>query len=73
MATTYNGKFKQVEALYIKGQEEPIKDCAVFFLDNFVIVATDQNETAPTWYNINIVEKLEGVTAETYKGRIGAY
>ena len=73
MATTFSGKFKQVKALYVKGEPEPIRDCAIYFLDNFVIVATDQNDTTPTWYNINLIEKLEGVTAETYKGRIGAY
>lgn len=52
----------QVEAIYIKDEPEPLKNCVVFILDRFVIVARDMNDGAPVWYNINRVEKLEGVT-----------
>ena len=51
----------QVEAIYIKGEPEPLKNRVVFIMDHFVIVARDQNDTAPTWYNVEMIEKLEGV------------
>lgn len=63
----------QVEAVYIKGQPDPIKNCAVFILDRFVVIEADPEGTSPIWYNVNLVEKLEGVTAETYKSKVGAY
>lgn len=61
----------KVKKAYIKGQTDPIRDCVVFILDNFVIIARNQNDNNPTWYNVNLIEKLEDVTAETYKTRIG--
>jgi len=33
----------------------------VYLADNFLIVAQDENDTSPTWYNIDTVERLEGV------------
>lgn len=49
------------KALFLKGQEEPLRDCVVCFAGSFVIVAKDNTDTAPTWYNVERVEKLEGV------------
>ena len=61
----------QVDTVYIKGRPDPIRNCIVFMLNNFVIIAKDPGDTRPTWYNVNLIEKLEGVQAETIKTRIG--
>ena len=71
MAIINTNKPLQAEAVYFKGQPEPFKNCVVFLLDHFVIVARDHNDTAPTWYNVSLIDKMEGVTAETYNTRIG--
>lgn len=71
MAKVDLNKPLQVGAVYIKGKPDPIQNCVVFVLDHFVIIARNMNDTAPTWYNVNLIEKLEGVAAETYKTRIG--
>lgn len=54
-------KFLQVDNIYIRNEPEPLKNRVVFIMDHFVIVARDQNDTAPTWYNVEMIEKLEGV------------
>ena len=61
----------KVEAVYIKGQPDPIRNCVVFLLDPFVIIARDQSDTEPDWYNVQLIEKMEKVTAEEIRTRIG--
>lgn len=38
-----------------------LNDCLVYILDFFVIVAIEGQEDAPTWYNADLIERLEGV------------
>lgn len=71
MATINTNKPLLVDALYIKGESDPVTNSVVFLLDHFVIVARDQNDTAPIWYNVDLIEKMDGVTAETYKMKVG--
>jgi len=61
----YNSKYMQVKAIYLKGCKEPIKDQVIYFTNHFIIAAGDAEETAPTWYNIDAIEKLEGVERYT--------
>lgn len=52
----------EVQAIYFKGNSKPLRNRIVFIADNFLIVGQDEEDTAPTWYNMDKVEKLEGVT-----------
>ncbi len=49
------------KAIYIKGISKPLRDKVVFFTDRFLIVAQDENDTAPTWYNVDRIDKIVGV------------
>lgn len=51
----------KVKGIYIKGNSKPLHDRICFIAGNFLIVAKDENDTAPTWYNVDQVNKLEGV------------
>ncbi len=53
----------KVKALYFKGNKESINDCIVCMMDQFVIVAKDENDAAPVWFNLDLIERLEGVEA----------
>ena len=50
-------------AIYIKGQRKPLTDRIIFVAGSFIIVANDTEDAAPTWYNTDIIERLEGVQA----------
>ena len=50
------------KAIYLKGNNnKPLRDRCVYIAGNFLIVGQDENDTAPTWYNVDQVNKLEGV------------
>lgn len=49
-----------VKEVYLMNTIEPLKDCIVWMAGDFVIIAQDENDTAPTWYNSRIVTKLKG-------------
>lgn len=51
----------KVKAIYLKGNNRPLQDRCVFVAGNFLIVGKDEEDTAPTWYNMNSIHKLEGV------------
>ena len=51
----------RVKAIYLKGNTEPLQDKLVWIAYNFLVVAQDENDTAPTWYNVDNVDRLEGV------------
>ena len=52
----------KVQLIRFLGNKEPERDRVVFVAGNFVIVAKDENDTAPTWYNVDLIASLEGVT-----------
>lgn len=54
-------KVLKVKAVYFKGKERPLRDRLVWVASNFLVVAEDENDTAPTWYNVDRVDRLEGV------------
>ena len=57
-------------AVYFKDDKEPIKDCVLFILDKFAIIARDPDDGIPTWYNIDLIDRIECVgywTAPTQK------
>jgi hypothetical protein len=51
----------KAKAIHLKGSSKPLRDRIVFIAGNFLVVAQDMNDTAPTWYNVDQVVKLEGV------------
>ena len=51
----------RAQAIYLKGNSKPLRDRIIFVSSNFLIVGKDINDTAPTWYNIDLVNRLEGV------------
>ncbi len=48
-------------AVYFKDDKAPIKNCVLFILDKFVIIGTDPDDDAPTWYSINLIDHITGV------------
>lgn len=53
----------KVECIYFKDNAEPLKNKTVWPLEGFLLVANDTSEL-PTWYNIDLIERMEGVTAD---------
>ena len=51
----------RVAAVFLKDNPQPLHNCFVYICDSFLIVAQDENDTSHTWYNIDNVERLEGV------------
>lgn len=48
-------------AIYFKGKQQPLRNRIVWVAGNFLVVAKDENDTAPTWYNVDRIDRLEGV------------
>jgi len=71
MAIINTNKPLHAEAVYFKGRPDPLKNCDVLILGNFAIISNDPDDISPIWYNTNLIEKMEGVTAERYNTRIG--
>ena len=51
----------KAKAIYLKGNSKPLRDRIIFIAGNFLVVAKDEEDTAPTWYNVDQVNRLEGV------------
>lgn len=51
-------------AIYFKGKSMPLRDRLIWVSGNFLIVAQDEEDVKPTWYNIDRIDKLEGVEVE---------
>lgn len=51
----------RVQLIRFLGNIPPERDRIVYVAGNFLIVAKDENDDAPTWYNMDRVECLEGV------------
>lgn len=49
-------------AIFLKGNSKPLRDRYIQITERFIIVAKDAEDTAPTWYNLDSIHKLEGVT-----------
>ena len=54
----------KAKAIYLKGNNKPLRDRTIYIAGNYLIVAKDAEDTAPTWYNVDQVNRLEGVTQE---------
>ena len=48
-------------AIYFKDEQQPLQNRLIWVAGNFLVVAQDENDTAPTWYNVDRVGRLEGV------------
>lgn len=48
-------------AVFFKGKSQPLRNRIVWIAGGFLVVARDENDTAPTWYNVDRVDRLEGV------------
>ena len=62
----------RVKAIYLKGNTEPLQDKLVWIAYNFLVVAQGENDTAPTWYNVDNVDRLEGVEELPAPRKMGA-
>lgn len=47
-------------AIYLKGNPQPLENRAIAVVGRFLIVADSLNDTAPTWYNVDGVDRIEG-------------
>lgn len=54
-----------VKAIHFNDDKAPLKNCIIYVLDRFIIVFNDADDTAPTWYNIDTIKQLDGVTVYT--------
>lgn len=48
-------------AIFFKGDTEPLRDRLVWPAGNFLVVAKDETDEAPTWYNLDKIDRMEGV------------
>ncbi len=51
----------KAKAIYFKGKQQPLRDRVIWISGNFMLVAKDIEDTAPIWYNVDRVDRLEGV------------
>lgn len=51
----------RVKAIYFKGKSQPLRNRLVWVAGNFLVVAQDEFDAAPTWYNVDRVSELVGV------------
>ncbi len=49
-------------AIFLKGNKEPLTDKDIFITERFLVVASEWEDEAPVWYNLDNVDRLEGVT-----------
>lgn len=58
-------------AIYFKGIPQPLNNRIVWAAGNFLVVAKDESDIAPTWYNVDMIDRMEGVeqVRETQQGR----
>lgn len=54
-------KVLQAEAIYLKGNNRPLRDRYIKITERFLIVAENSEDTAPVWYNLDSIHKLVGV------------
>ena len=67
-------KLLKCKYIYLKGNNyNPLRDRYLYIADNFLIVGKNENDTAPTWFNVDQIARLEGVEEVTAPpGRTGA-
>lgn len=51
----------KVRAIYFRGSQKPLTNRVMWLAGNFLVVAKDKDDTAPTWYNVAKIDRLEGV------------
>ena len=59
----------RVKAIYLKGNNKPLLDRIVWIYYNFLVVAENENDSSPTWYNIDMIDRLESVEEMADKAR----
>jgi len=59
----------KVDRIYLKDRIEPLENCEVFVTDRFLIVSKE-NVSAPTWYNLDNVEKLVRVRLPEQQSKV---
>ena len=59
----------RVKAIYLKGNDKPLLDKIVCVYYNFLVVAENENDSSPTWYNIDTIDRLECVEEMADKTR----
>ena len=66
MEQTYPRGLLRVRALYFTDERaKPLRGCIAAFAGGFLVVAADENDTAPTWYNGSQIARMEGVERMT--------
>lgn len=51
----------RVAAIYFKDSKEPLRDRIIYVAGNFLVVAQGEDDIFPTWYNVDLIDRLEGV------------
>ena len=51
----------RARTIYFKDNSEPLRDRVIWLAANYLVVGVDENDEAPTWYNADRVDRLEGV------------
>lgn len=59
----------RAKAIYLKGNDKPLLDKIVWIYYNFLVVAENENDFSPTWYNIDMIDRLESVEEMVDKAR----
>lgn len=64
----------KAKAVYLKGNSKPLRDRLIYIAGNFLVVAHDEDDDeGPVWYNVDKVDRLEGVTKIPKTWKAGMY
>lgn len=61
------------KAVYLKGNSKPLRDRVIYIAGNFLVVGQNETDDAPVWYNVDKVDRLEGVAKIPKVWKVGIY
>lgn len=63
----------RAKAVYLKGNSKPLRDRLIYIAGNFLVVAREEEDEEPVWYNVDKVDRLEGVAKIPKTWKVGIY
>ncbi len=69
-----NNQILKAESVHFKDDiHEPIFDCTCAIIQGFLVIENENEDVPPTWYNIDLIERMKGVeTIPVRKMRVAA-
>lgn len=61
MQKIYTNRLLRIDAVYIRGNSKPLRDRYAFIFGRFLILGESEDDSKPKWYNLDRIDRLEGV------------